>query len=172
MRDERVLDHPPEPPPPSIIRLCAVMTVVGAVLGPGAVFLSLLLDVFGALLAFVAVVVVGVYIGRSGLRSTQAWAPVVCVGVGAVLGGIALCGIMRESTDPLGRAMLAGYVFCSGIGNFLVCLISALVAIWRAPKPRVDWRFCERCGYDLRGNTSGRCPECGLIVPCVPRPMR
>src|SRR2546430_12165891 len=25
-------------------------------------------------------------------------------------------------------------------------------------------RFCPDCGYDLRGLTSGRCPECGLLI--------
>ncbi len=27
--------------------------------------------------------------------------------------------------------------------------------------------FCLRCGYDLRGNTSGKCPECGLGATVV-----
>ena len=25
-------------------------------------------------------------------------------------------------------------------------------------------RYCDRCGYDLTGNVSGRCPECGAGV--------
>ena len=24
---------------------------------------------------------------------------------------------------------------------------------------------CERCGYDLTGNVSGQCPECGTAIP-------
>jgi hypothetical protein len=24
--------------------------------------------------------------------------------------------------------------------------------------------ICDRCGYDLTGNTSGKCPECGLRI--------
>ncbi len=28
---------------------------------------------------------------------------------------------------------------------------------------------CESCGYDLRSNESGRCPECGALVPMLPR---
>lgn len=34
-------------------------------------------------------------------------------------------------------------------------------------KPPFDPRdhFCRQCGYDLTGNVSGRCPECGLPVP-------
>ena len=30
--------------------------------------------------------------------------------------------------------------------------------------PRFAKGMCEGCGYDLRGNVSGRCPECGLPV--------
>lgn len=25
--------------------------------------------------------------------------------------------------------------------------------------------YCDRCGYDLRGNASGICPECGAQIP-------
>lgn len=28
--------------------------------------------------------------------------------------------------------------------------------------------ICTRCGYDLTGNVSGRCPECGLDIPLRP----
>jgi hypothetical protein len=27
-----------------------------------------------------------------------------------------------------------------------------------------DGRFCLKCGYDLTGNVSGRCPECGREI--------
>ncbi|MFH1748613.1 MAG: hypothetical protein ABIG44_16380 [Planctomycetota bacterium] len=27
-----------------------------------------------------------------------------------------------------------------------------------------DERYCIRCGYDLTGNVSGRCPECGAAI--------
>ena len=39
------------------------------------------------------------------------------------------------------------------------------VLVWRFwPKPPVKPGHC-RCGYDLRGNESGVCPECGVEVP-------
>ena len=40
-----------------------------------------------------------------------------------------------------------------------------------AARPRRAWRrrrgLCPRCGYDLTGNTSGACPECGTALPAV-----
>ena len=29
---------------------------------------------------------------------------------------------------------------------------------------RIPWVHCRTCGYDLTGNTSGTCPECGREV--------
>jgi len=28
--------------------------------------------------------------------------------------------------------------------------------------------YCQKCGYNLTGNVSGKCPECGLDVPPAP----
>ncbi|HEY3241816.1 MAG TPA: hypothetical protein VGM03_00565 [Phycisphaerae bacterium] len=39
-------------------------------------------------------------------------------------------------------------------------ILAALWVHWRHPVPMRAGR-CQRCGYDLAGNTSGRCPECG-----------
>lgn len=41
----------------------------------------------------------------------------------------------------------------------LLLLISRWWGYWR-------WRpgLCRRCGYDLTGNVSGRCPECGTTI--------
>ena len=33
---------------------------------------------------------------------------------------------------------------------------------------RIDVGCCGRCGYDLRGNVAGRCPECGEATPATP----
>lgn len=27
-----------------------------------------------------------------------------------------------------------------------------------------DWSSCKACGYNLTGNLSGRCPECGVVI--------
>jgi len=49
---------------------------------------------------------------------------------------------------------------------WLPTLISGRACSWlwrriRRPQPG----FCAQCCYDLTGNTSGVCPECGLSVP-------
>ena len=43
----------------------------------------------------------------------------------------------------------------------------------RAARVRlIDGRYCGRCRYDLTGNTSGVCPECGRHVGPLPRRRR
>ena len=46
------------------------------------------------------------------------------------------------------------------------------VVIWdkHAFKPPFDPRglLCTQCGYNLTGNVSGRCPECGTLIPARP----
>jgi hypothetical protein len=52
-----------------------------------------------------------------------------------------------------------------------VCSLIAGVSLfirWRrrvAAKSRSDRGLCPVCSYDLTGNTSGICPECGTPVP-------
>ena len=31
--------------------------------------------------------------------------------------------------------------------------------------------YCDRCGYDLSGNASGICPECGTPIPLKPKEL-
>ena len=46
---------------------------------------------------------------------------------------------------------------------FAVVLAASLVLTrWQSRVKRLG--VCESCGYDLTGNTSGRCPECGTRV--------
>ena len=48
------------------------------------------------------------------------------------------------------------------------------MVIWRryAHRPPFDNRgaICHQCGYDLTGNVSGVCPECGTGIPLEQRP--
>ena len=38
---------------------------------------------------------------------------------------------------------------------------------WVVRRRRFDPLACRNCGYNLTGNTSGRCPECGAEVPAA-----
>jgi hypothetical protein len=53
-----------------------------------------------------------------------------------------------------------------------VLLLSLLLPIWwtirRRAKPAMNRAKCSTCGYNLTGNTSGVCPECGTPVPSKP----
>jgi uncharacterized RDD family membrane protein YckC len=46
--------------------------------------------------------------------------------------------------------------------------------IWKKHRFRAPFDrrgiLCMKCGYDLTGNVSGRCPECGTDIPSPPRP--
>jgi len=60
-----------------------------------------------------------------------------------------------------------------GFGTLLAMIFGApvyFVVLWRKSRreKRVEFRrkngICVNCGYDLRGNTTGICPECGEAV--------
>ena len=36
--------------------------------------------------------------------------------------------------------------------------------VWHCNRRRFPPGHCQRCGYDLTGNVSGRCPECGAAI--------
>ena len=52
---------------------------------------------------------------------------------------------------------------------FLILFLPVMMAItsesWRDRSQRqLDARYCLKCGYDLTGNVSQQCPECGSKV--------
>ncbi|MBP7748089.1 MAG: hypothetical protein KA383_18400 [Phycisphaerae bacterium] len=47
--------------------------------------------------------------------------------------------------------------------TFVACAAPTGLMWWR-DRLRRRPGFCERCGYDLTGNVSGRCPECGGLI--------
>ncbi|MCC6359139.1 MAG: hypothetical protein IT450_10360 [Phycisphaerales bacterium] len=44
--------------------------------------------------------------------------------------------------------------------------------IWRRDCRRIKPGRCPNCGYDLTGNVSGTCPECGRAVASKPAPAQ
>ena len=43
----------------------------------------------------------------------------------------------------------------------LLIVVFPTFLLWRSDRRRIPPGHCERCGYNLTGNTTGRCPECG-----------
>jgi len=50
----------------------------------------------------------------------------------------------------------------------LAALLMALQAVRDERALRLAPPHCSRCGYDLTGNLSGTCPECGYTLPLEP----
>jgi hypothetical protein len=50
---------------------------------------------------------------------------------------------------------------------WLVCVVglAAIGASWFRHRHHIPSGCCRNCRYDLTGNVSGRCPECGTTVP-------
>jgi hypothetical protein len=56
----------------------------------------------------------------------------------------------------------------AGLYQGLILLIGVVIAVQPRERPA---RFpCRRCHYDLTGNESGICPECGAHVEVAPPP--
>ncbi|NOX58689.1 MAG: hypothetical protein GXP29_07505 [Planctomycetes bacterium] len=45
-------------------------------------------------------------------------------------------------------------------------LLAAVVTVWLWKWDRPPKSGCVKCGYNLTGNVSGICPECGVPIPC------
>jgi hypothetical protein len=58
----------------------------------------------------------------------------------------------------------------AGVPNWLLTillLLYPLVAWVRRRRRCIPQGHCQQCGYSLTGNTTGRCPECGHVVPSL-----
>lgn len=64
---------------------------------------------------------------------------------------------------PMGILTLGFVVNVTCIASLMVLLDWARVYVMQGVRRRQG--KCVRCGYSLRGNTSGTCPECGARVP-------
>jgi hypothetical protein len=61
-----------------------------------------------------------------------------------------------------------GWVF-GLVGGHLVAKRVEAVRV-RRRLARAKRGQCLECGYDLRGNESGKCPECGTVISAGPEP--
>lgn len=93
----------------------------------------------------------------------QGWVVLVVYVVLIVAGCVAISLVYAGRIAPL--------IFSLGIFVGVVSLLFFMVCVCKGP--RLRWRnnesdtgdyppgCCQRCGYDLTGNLSGICPECG-----------
>jgi|GEM_PF-3553573 len=93
---------------------------------------------------------------------------IVSLGVGA---GVVAVNFVIVLTAALSlqsvKDLLGVIVFPPFIGVGIALLLGLLIRIC-CPVRVVDAECCDQCGYELTGNVTGRCPECG--VPCLAVP--
>ena len=70
------------------------------------------------------------------------------------------CSSMRWYSPGKGNTSVYYYA----IWPALVALLIPSAVLWLlVPRP-IPPGHCQKCGYDLTGNVSGRCPECGTAI--------
>jgi len=101
---------------------------------------------------------------------------VVTLGGGLVVGVVAAEGLQRVGIPSVvGSAMVRAVAVFGGLAVGGI----ALGCLYRARNRRELRRvlvargvaICVACGYDLTGNVSGRCPECGTLMVAEGRPV-
>ena len=97
-------------------------------------------------------------------RIWQSCNEAVAVGTGLIVGLLALA-LWFDGFGPSPALTIALYELAS----VLLCLVIRLVGLWfvRSFVRRVVMQtgsLCWTCAYDLTGNESGVCPECGEAI--------
>jgi len=107
---------------------------------------------------FLAIFPALVWIGASVFRRRIMGALVVLGGLGAALGLTRIMAMAAPTGTGGGPTMfhLLAYAYgtvVTAVGLMILCQARGQGAI-----------ECPRCAYDLRGNESGICPECGRLI--------
>lgn len=101
---------------------------------------------------------------------------------GRRLTGIRVVDVETRQPISFGASFRRNLVLMVPFGVFIVALTMGkgrrwgdkwanTVVIWNKFAHRLPFDprgvLCVRCGYDLTGNTSGRCPECFTLIPII-----
>jgi hypothetical protein len=82
-----------------------------------------------------------------------------------VLLAIAIIGTIFYPVMALGSCMGGAFGNSFDVVVPLIWVPAAWVYLRsRFRSPRYPKNHCQSCGYDLTGNVSGRCPECGTVI--------
>lgn len=80
--------------------------------------------------------------------------------VGSLAAGVLVLSLFEWAVIPVAAAMV---VFLIGLLIMGLRLFAYVLEVepqyWETPRP--PDHCCQHCGYDLTGNVSGVCPECG-----------
>lgn len=75
-------------------------------------------------------------------------------------------GVPREDPDMLAQSFPLRLIWTGQLASLTILFFIALgcrwVLSWARGSIRRLRRLCSACGYNLHGNTSGVCPECGV----------
>ena len=86
-------------------------------------------------------------------------ASIVCaLGAGVLLSVYVCAGGLGLSSD------LARWCLVAAATLFAMAMSCQIAYLLKNKRTRAKGRPCVNCGYDLRGNTSGICPECGGLA--------
>ncbi|UCE61576.1 MAG: hypothetical protein JSU63_07460 [Phycisphaerales bacterium] len=72
-------------------------------------------------------------------------------------------GEFGSSSASWGRGRTANATYCA-IWPALIALVLPAVILWVGYPKRYPAGSCQKCGYDLTGNVSRICPECGCAT--------
>ena len=102
--------------------------------------------------------------------------PLVIICAAAPLAGFILGVLIRRSFVVQGLVWMTCYYIVAGTllvfwlplvlpGAFVVCVLLVRLALMPEKRPPEEQRpYCKGCRYDLTGNVSGVCPECGRPI--------
>lgn len=144
-------------------------TLVAVVLVPGCLFATTTPSFIDLLLPAYFVAITSILWG---FRRRLGYA---ILGSAALFGAFGIAHYLRfphsyvftgKSYSGLGWGILGvELMMCSA-----ACTVGFALGRWWSRRPPHVPGICDRCGYDLRGNLSGRCSECGLDITALPSP--
>lgn len=87
--------------------------------------------------------------------------------------GMAVCGwlftllIARFVNTGVDPDEYDGSLFPELTVPFLLTALPVAFLLWLGMREKARPELCRGCGYNLTGNVSGKCPECGTRIPYV-----